>query len=240
MFHESLISKNVIMKRLLIIYVVSLLTSILFYGCNNGNEIEPLPDISCQTIVKSTIIDNQLVYKVEKIVSTSEPMRTVYEVGPEGTFDLSNEVVYQDYNYEIRKITTYSGKIPPEGTYIFNVTFPDGLEKSVYSSTNKPFLLPPEIVSASIDRELITVKWNKVENAEYYQIFTVLNGNRNIYIKKTNTCEAEINAYDFTINGSFDLCIEVKAVNTKGNTEKVSSEGIAQTDVHIDELPVYR
>lgn len=227
------------MKRLLIIYVVSLLTTLLFFGCNNGDEIEPLPDVSCQTVVKSTFIDNQLVYKVEKIVSTSLPIRVVYEVGPEGSFDLSDEVVYQNYIYELRKITTYYGITPPEGLYIFNVIFADGREKTGYSSILKPFLLPPENLNASINGELITVKWDEVENAEYYQIFTVVNGNRNIYIKNTNTCEAEINAYGFTTNGSFDLSIEVKALITRGNYGKVSSESTAQTIVHVNELPGY-
>jgi hypothetical protein len=236
MFYESLISKNVIMKRLLIIYVVSLLTSLLFFGCNNGDDIEPLPDVSCQTIVRSTIIDNQLVYKVEKIVSTSEPIRSVYEVGPEGTFDLSNEVVYQNFNYEIRKTTTFYDIIPSEGLYIFNVTFSDGREKTGYSSIAKPFLLPPENIRITINGELITVKWDKVENAEYYLITYIINDFKKVYCK-TDNCEAEISAYNFTLEGTFEQDFEIKALKFMGNPKKVSSEGIAKIHVKINDLP---
>jgi hypothetical protein len=224
------------MKRLLIIYVVSLLTILLFYGCNNGDETVPLPDVSCQTVVKSAFTNNQLVYKVEKLISTSEPVSEVYEVGPDGTFDLSNEVVYRNYIYEIRKETTYLGTTPPEGTYVFNVTFPDGREKTVYSNTSKPFLLPPENISVTINGEYVTIKWDKVENAEYYLIISVKNDFKNVY-RKTDICEAVINAYEFSMGGTFDLYFELKAIKTKGEPVRISSESIANINVKINDLP---
>ena len=118
----------------------------------------------------------------------------------------------------------------------FNVTFSDGREKTGYSSIVKPFLLPPENIRITINGEYITVSWDKVENAEYYLITYIINDFKKVYCK-TNTCEAEINAYNFSSGGTFEQDFEIKALKFMGNPEKVSSEGIAKINVKINDLP---
>lgn len=225
------------MKKLYIITAIWTIGAFLFYGCNKDEEPEPIPEVYCYSTVKSTITDNQLIYRFEMHISSTAPINAAFETGPEGTFELSDKVAFQNARYEISKLTEYSEKEPSEGKYLFNIQFADGREKTVSRSVSKPFLIPAKNISINMDEYgFIEVKWDTIENADFYRVTSYRNETRKVISGIINTCETMIDASEFSTGESFDIIIEIAATDLKDNPEMVSSESSAQIIFHVNEF----
>ncbi len=226
------------MKKLYSFCLLYFLAAFLFYGCSK-ESLEPNPDVYRQTFVKSAISNNQLVYNVESVIRSSAPIKEVYEIGPEGTFDLSSEIEIQNTNYVIHKITEYTEVEPPEGTYLFTILYINGQERTVSMNITKPYLIPPKNISVTNEEGFTIVKWDIVKNADYYFV-KLVNYTKFLKIRSTSDeiCQAWLDLTDFGFRPGepVNTCFEITAVDVKGDSDVVSSESTAQIEFHIDEF----
>lgn len=221
----------------LCLFVASLL--LLFIGCNKEEEIAQLPEVNCQSVVKSTITDNQITYAVIKQIFIFGQIREVYEFGPDGFFDLSDYVISQYTYTKVKTVKEYYESEPQEGTYLFNIIFPDGREKIISSNITKPYLIPAKNIDFTINEGLVKVTWDIVDNADYYRV-GLMNATKpvEIYLNSNNKYEAwiDLTDYGFTLGDQINTSIEIVAIDTKGNSELINSESSAQIEIHIDDF----
>ncbi len=217
--------------------MIHFLAAFLFNSCNKEDEFDPLADVYFCSVIKSTMVGNQLVYTMETTLRTPAELTEVYETGPDGYFNHTNEIQYFNSNYELKLAKKYNEKEPPEGTYLFTIKSADGREKMMPSCITKPFLVPAENISLlQGDYGSVEIIWDDVENADYYQVFYRKYG-MNEAVKKTLTlCKTEMDATEFSHGEPYDLLIEIRAVELKGNPEIISSESTAQIILHVDEF----
>ena len=208
---------------------------LLIVGCKKEIS-EPVPELYCQVIVKSAMINDDINYSVLKVLRSNEEMKEVYNTNPEGTFNISDEIIDNSVFYEIHSVTEYTENEPPEGTYIFNILFGNGMEKMAFATISKPYLVPVDNISISMDKGIITLKWNNAVNADYYEISAGRNGGKKVFIGKTENCDLTIDPYEFSEGESFDIDIEISAKDVKDNPQIISSESLARINYHIDEF----
>jgi len=223
--------------KCLCLIVASLL--LLFIGCNKEEEIAQLPEVKCQSVVKSTITDNRITYTVVKQIFIFGQIREAFEFGPDGFYDLSDNMISQYTYTEIKNVKEYYESEPPAGTYLFNIIFPDGREKTIGSNITKPYLIPARNIGITFNEGFARVTWDIVDNADYYRI-GLINNTKPVEINLTNnnTCEAwlDLTDYGFTQGDRINTSIEIVAIDTKGHPEVISSESSAQIEIRIDDF----
>jgi hypothetical protein len=67
---------------------------------------------------------------------------------------------------------TYSTTTPQPGTYTYNITFDDGIEKILTNDLGANFLPPPVITSIakSADGQAVVLSWEQLSGVDYFQL----------------------------------------------------------------------
>ena len=202
------------MKKSQIIYSIFFVAVFLLFGCNSEEEQAKNLEVLYSSVVKSSMVDDQVVYIVDRKLTVYAHLTEVYEISPEGTFDLSGDIKLKNGVSEIHRITKYYNEEPPGGTCFFNIHCADGRQKTVACSNLRPFLTPAQNISVRMDDQgFIILKWDMINNSTWYQIITQVNGSEKVIHEPIIDCKATFHCTDFGLVGPVDVYFEIRAVS---------------------------
>ena len=164
-------------------------------GCKKDSRVD---DGVADVYVKSVLLDGQPVFGLVHYVQGYSAITSVtvsmtdLTLDQLSSLDATNTVFYSEPS---PLNGSYSATVPTKGTYSYGVKFTDGVEKVLTDQLEDSYLLPPTITSISKTGSIVTLRWDPLAGAQYFQ-FNILRGGVNVFSSQTFSMAANTNYID--------------------------------------------
>ncbi len=165
-------------KNLIKLFTVIIMLSASLISCQKDKVND---NAEADVYVKSIFNDGEPVFGLVHYVFGYAAMSSVSVQLPGGeedqltAYDTGKTIYYAEPSIGLG---TYSGTPPTPGSYTYDVTFEDGIEKIVTNELGSDYLLPPTITSITktTGSQSVTIVWEPLEGAQYFKLFIIKDG----------------------------------------------------------------
>jgi hypothetical protein len=221
---------------------VPLLIMMLLLVLISCKKDKPNDTAEADVYVKSILSDGEPVFGLVQYVFGYAVMSSVTVQSPSGSsdqlsaYDTGKTVFYSE---PAVALGTYSGTPPEPGTYNYNVTFEDGIEKVFTNELSSIYLLPPTIssIGKSSDSQSVTMSWEPLTGVEYFQLSIYKNGTieytSNLFTPpSTNTLVVPLSVIPSYSPGVYNFQLDAIAYESgsSGKLQAISSASVS-TDI---------